>query len=235
MLCHITRTEFFTDDIFAVTLARKDGGIFDFKAGQYAVIGLPDAPEHDARPYSIASNPQTAEISFHIKSAGRGISGELAAAEKGMAVEIDMPHGAAWYRPESRPLLLVGGGLGLAPLLAIATEAEKINPGRKIFLYHGAYSANDLYQHDQLAAKAAQNEHFQYTGVTEAAADNIPQGRIGEFTAGRHDDLSGFDAYLSGPPAMVSHCFSLLQDKGLDPARTFSDALHHEIRPFAQG
>ena len=145
-----------------------------------------------------------------------------------------MPHGAAFYRPSDRPVLLIGGGLGLAPLLSILHDIKKQDPMRTVYLCHGAYTADELYLHAQLTEKAKNWPDLNYFGICETPEDGFEQGRIGEFSAALHNDLSGFDAYLSGPPAMVSHCFSLLQDKGLKPEHTYSDALDHEIKPFAK-
>ncbi len=237
MQCTIADRSLVAPDIFSLTLEAYDQSqvSFGFQAGQYALISIPGQDEHAARPYSIASRPGLETISFHIKDMDRGLSHALLNLSADQAITLDFPHGDAYYRASDRPVLMVAGGLGLAPLISIL-EHMKANGDetRPVYLYHGVMKAADLYMDERLNDMAQQWPAFKYFGVTEEADHHYPQGRIGDVVAAAHNNLSDFDAYLSGPPVMVTHAFSLLQDKGLKLSHTYSDALHHDIKTFAK-
>lgn len=237
MQCKIADRSLVAPDIFQLTLKSCDEKQvpFDFHAGQYALISIPGQDEHAARPYSIASRPGLETISFHIKDMDRGLSHALLNLSTDQTITLDFPHGDAHYRASDRPVLMVAGGLGLAPLISILEQMKVTgDKARHVYLYHGTMKAADLYMDERLSDMARQWPVLKYFGVTEEADHHHPQGRIGDFVAAAHDNLSNFDAYLSGPPVMVTHAFSLLQDKGLKLSRTYSDALHHDIKTFAK-
>ena len=66
------------------------------------------------------------------------------------------PQGEFHLRPSAAPLLMVGGGSGLAPLLAILQGALAGNPGRPATLLFGARQEHDLYALEEIASLAAQ-------------------------------------------------------------------------------
>ncbi len=227
VICRIKSREIFTDRIFALRVKAKDGCIFDHAPGQYAIISLPSDDSHDPRPYSIASMPDTNELVFHIKDVGRGLSHALMNAPEGTEVALEYPLGSAVYRPKKSPIIAIGGGLGLAPILPIIRTALKDDPSHDVFLYHGAAKESDLYLDEKLKSMCKTYPHLEYKGVIEDI-----DGTVGAIAAAAHDDLSNFNAYLSGAPAMVIACFKALEEKGLDIKNTISDALSGEIKDF---
>jgi CDP-4-dehydro-6-deoxyglucose reductase len=47
---------------------------------------------------------------------------------------------------------------------------------------------------------------------------------VHEAVAANHPDLSGFDVYMSGPPAMIETARKSLAANGLNPERLFYDS-----------
>ena len=71
---------------------------------------------------------------------------------RGETFDIQGPNGECFYlagEPQ-RPLLLVGNGSGLAPLIGIAREALAHRQRAPIRLYHGSRHASGLYLRDEL-------------------------------------------------------------------------------------
>lgn len=227
LTCEISNREFVTDNIFILTLRASAPQYFEYQPGQYAIISLTNNSEHAARPYSIAGMPGQETLVFHIKDNGHGLSHALATAEKGQALEVEYPMGSAVYTPSDRPIIAVGGGLGLAPLLPIVQTALSQDSAREIHLYHGAADLDSLYQDALLKDLAENHSHFHYIPVIEHL-----HGTAAMAAAERHDDLSGFDAYLSGAPVMVMETFKALQELGLQRQNTYSDGLSSEIKDF---
>lgn len=208
-------------DIFEISLQKKDQSLFSFDPGQYAFLQF---GEHDVRPYSIASSPEMDTIQFHVKDMGHGLSHALSQLSDGTEVLIDYPHGSATYQKNDRPILAIGGGLGLAPLIPIIRAALQNNPDHHIHLYHGAEEKDDLYLHAPLTQLADHYDNFAYTAVTEIPSNIGETGIVGQVATRSSGDLSGFDAYISGAPAMVVHTAEHLEEKGLKREHIFTDA-----------
>ncbi|MGM0422999.1 MAG: hypothetical protein ACQEQL_07895 [Pseudomonadota bacterium] len=227
--CRIAAKTRLAPDIYELCLeaaaaGATDNGIFHYLPGQYAILSLPG---HDPRPYSIAGMPDTTRICFHVKDIGHGLSHAIAALKTEDTVTVSFPHGKAILQPgSSRPIIAIGGGLGLAPLLPIVKTALHHMPERQIQLFHGGVTAVDLYLEPVLQELSARYPHFSYTGVTENPINDFATGLVSDVAKAQlPDDLSGYEAYLSGAPAMVQACLAPLLDKGLSRDLVFSDSL----------
>lgn len=161
------------------------------------------------RSYSIASVPrEDSALELHIQRRQNGAMSQwiIDALQVGDAVEIQGPNGVCFYLPgEQAPLLLIGTGTGLAPLLGIARDALTSGHQGPIFLYHGSHGAAGLYRRPQLAQLAMQHANFHAVFCAsgpEVESDCIA-GRAHDIAFARHTDLSGFRVYLCGAPAMV--------------------------------
>jgi len=115
-----------------------------FKAGQFIELTVPGIGE---APFTPSSSPALSDrIEITIMRAGR-LTEKLHALEPGAELAIRGPSGQPYplekYR--GREVLIVGGGVGLAPLrallFALFEEADKY---KKIFVRYGAKSPSDL-------------------------------------------------------------------------------------------
>jgi NAD(P)H-flavin reductase len=125
----------------------------------------------------------------------------------GERVEIRGPNGSCFYtedRPE-QPLLLIGTGTGLAPLMGIARDALNKGHTGPIHLYHGTRDPAGLYQKLELEWWATQYQNFQFVPClsgTEVPRD-CRMGRTEEVAFAEQPDLSGWRVFLCGCPPMV--------------------------------
>jgi len=131
-------------------------------------------------------------------------------------LRIEAPLGTFFLREDNaRPVVLLAGGTGFAPIKAIAEHIfhERINvedggrPAREVRLYWGARSRADLYM-DALAVQwAAQQPNFRYVPVlSEPKAEDAWTGRTGfvhHAVIEDLPDLSGHQVYACGAPAMI--------------------------------
>ncbi len=176
---------------------------FSWLAGQHINIGFGGlAP----RPYSIANAPGGNVIEIHIKrgkgDASRYVMDDLA---KGEEVVFSGPEGQKVYRGDIEgPILALAGGLGIAPIRAIAEAAFSGGFAHPFTLYWSTSDAGEKYLSDYFEQLAAAHENFTFHPVT---------GRLTEIikTLG---DLSDCQIYVSGPPAMIAASIPLLREKG---------------------
>lgn len=214
-------------DVMRVMLQLPKTPPLNFLAGQYMDVLL---PEGRRRAFSIASPPhRSGELEMHIRYVAGGdftewVFGDL---EERAVLRLEGPLGTFFVRDSDRPMLMMAGGTGFAPLKAMMEDLLAEGLDRPVHLYWGARRLEDLYLHDLPKQWAAGHELIEYTPVlSEPGADW--QGRTGlvhEALLADHPDLSGHDVYMSGPPAMIDaarHAFT--EEHGLPEDRLFYDS-----------
>ncbi|ASW04056.1 2Fe-2S iron-sulfur cluster-binding protein [Paraburkholderia aromaticivorans] len=201
---------------------------FEFSPGQYARLQF--SPEH-VRPYSMAGLPQDGEMEFHIRKVpgGRVTEYVFEHVREGASIKLSGPLGTAYLRrAHTGPMLCVGGGTGLAPVLSIVRGALESGMTNPIHLYFGVRSQQDLYDADRLRQLAS--DHPQLTVHTVIATGRVDKGqRAGLVTDAIEKDiasLAGWRAYLCGAPAMIEALCILVKRLGISPEHIYADAFY---------
>jgi phenol/toluene 2-monooxygenase (NADH) P5/A5 len=196
-----------------------------FNPGQYIQLDMPDG---DSRPYSIASTPATPDrIELHIKRTSGGVCtdgwvfNQLAV---GDAITLSGPYGRFSFRPaRPEPILLLGGGTGLAPLKSMVLHIASTRDNHEVVLYHGVATRNDLYDHELFEAMDAEHDWFSYRPALSRAEWNGRTGRVPNLLAQDYGRASGHVAYICGRPSMVNDTL-----KSLMKARLFPRDIYRE-------
>ena len=240
--CRIERATAVSHDVMQLFLRLPAAEDFHFQPGQYLDILLPGGRR---RSFSIASPPHDSKpLELHVR---RVTGGEFTDKlfhdqTRDALLTIEGPLGQFMYRESPAPMLLVGGGTGLAPLLSILRhiiESRAAEPSqalqRDLHLYWGVRSEHDLYARDtleQLLSKAQRLRKapgLRYTPVL-SEADVEWRGRTGwvhEAALQDISDLSGFEVYMAGPPAMISAARQAFEARGVAPAQIFFDSFDY--------
>lgn len=221
-----------TDDVTLVQLRFAAGARAKFKAGQYLQIVLPDGQR---RSYSMANPPHENDgVQLHIRHVPGGYfsSTLLPGLQTGDWLDIELPYGDFWLREdEERPLLMVAGGTGFAPIKAIMDHMVKSKLQRPIRFYWGARQPEGIYAIDIVRRWEQQLTDFRCIPVVSEAHEGNWSGRTGlvhQAVAADIDDLNGHDAYVCGAPAMVEALRTLcIGQRNLPASRFFSDAFVH--------
>jgi CDP-4-dehydro-6-deoxyglucose reductase len=217
-------------DVLGVFLRLPAAEAFDFQPGQYVDVMLSAGRR---RSFSIASPPHDARLlELHIRRVPGGEFTEplFAADAHSRLLSIEGPLGQFVYRePAGAPMLLVGGGTGLAPLKSILRHVLENNLHRDLTLYWGVRGRRDLYAHDELEGIARRTPNFRYRPVLSEPDADWPgrRGLVHDAVLRDFEHLTAADIYASGPPAMIAalrHRFAL---RGADPARLFFDAFDY--------
>lgn len=127
-----------------------------------------------------------------------------------------------------RPLLLLAGGTGLAPLRAIieeitAAEADGRLTPPQVILVVGARTPRDLYAWDDLTRLAQGRQHWLHIlpavdgpNPGEAAVQGIPTGYPADVAATRLGGrLAGYEVYVCGPERMIGPTLATLATHGV--------------------
>lgn len=184
-----------------------------FSAGQYVELTVPGTDMR--RQYSLANPPDEDKVlELHVRLVHGGAATERWIFERlsvGDQLPISGPLGDFVLPDEeedkAEPMVMIGGGTGLAPLLSLLRTALSRNPEREVLLYHGVRGAVDLYDLDLLAEIV--DSHRNVTVVPVLSHEPAPAGsshRTGFPTDLFVDDVKtarGWSGWLCGPPAMV--------------------------------
>lgn len=215
-------------DVMLVELRLPAGERFNFLPGQYIDILLKDGRR---RAFSLANAPHDdARLQLHIRRIDGGyFTGQVFTTLKERdLLRIKGPQGSFFLREEStKPMLFIAGGTGFAPIKAIIEHALASEIARPMTLYWGARRSEDLYLKALAESWAGQNSDFRFIPVLSEAEAGW-QGRTGlVHRAVMQDltDLSGYQAYVCGSPAMIAAArHDLVQHGGLPTEEFLSDA-----------
>lgn len=222
----VVAQEKLTHDIIKLVIQLEES--LPYKAGQYADICLDVLPQY-SRSFSFASRPQPdGKVIFFIRKVPDGRVTGLVNDQSllGQGAVVQGPMGEFYLRPAEAPLLLVAGGSGLAPILALLEEALVVGGQRPVTLLFGAREERDLYALDAISALAAQwRAEFRFVPVlSEATSDASWKGTRGLVTELISTLLEdGAHAYLCGPPAMIDSAVSMLRSCGVAPEHIHAD------------
>jgi CDP-4-dehydro-6-deoxyglucose reductase len=228
--CRVSRKERLNHDVMRLFLKLPENQRLQFLAGQYLDFILRDGRR---RAFSIANAPHDdEEIELHVRHVP---GGEFTAyvfdnmPEKSI-LRIQGPLGTFVLREDSdRPILMMGGGTGFAPLKGMIEHAIHIGLDRPITLYWGVRARRDLYLPDLPEAWSQRLQGFRFVPVL-SEPDPDWTGRAGFVHTAiveDHPDLSGFDVYMSGPPVMVEAGRDAFESRGLARDHMFSDAFEY--------
>jgi propane monooxygenase reductase subunit len=218
-----------THDIRRLVLS---GEPLTYKAGQYVDITIPGT--EDVRSFSMAnipSRPPHGSLEFMIKIYPDGQFSSLLADERlkaGDEVSVTGPYGVFTLREKSdRPLLFIGGGAGMAPILALLRAMAENGTERPAVYYYGARGPDDLFHLEELAELERRLPNFRFVPALSHCAEDADwdgeRGLITDVVARMEQQLGEVDAYLCGPPPMVDAAIAMLDQGGVPESRVYYD------------
>ncbi|HID49656.1 MAG TPA: CDP-6-deoxy-delta-3,4-glucoseen reductase [Chromatiales bacterium] len=233
MPVRIALMERLNHDVMRLRLKLPDTERLPFRAGQYLHIMLKDGRK---RSFSLANAPHDDEfLELHIRhiEGGEFTTEVFDKMHVKDLLRIEGPLGQFYLREESdRPIILLAGGTGFAPIKGIIEHAIAAGITRSMHLYWGARTREDLYLHELARQFAREHEHIRYTPVLHEPQpqDNWTgdTGFVQDRILRDYPDLSGHEIYAAGPPAMVYAGQDAFAARGLDLEYYYSDAFEFQ-------
>ncbi|MDH5217065.1 MAG: CDP-6-deoxy-delta-3,4-glucoseen reductase, partial [Gammaproteobacteria bacterium] len=218
--CRVAKMERLADDVMRIYLKLPAVERAQFLAGQYLDILLKDGRR---RSFSMANPPHDDElIELHIRRVDGGeftrhVFEEMK--EKDL-LRIELPLGNFYFREDSdKPIIMMAGGTGFAPIKAIVEHAIAEKTDRKIHIYWGARDVASLYLSSLAQSWADENENIEFIPVlSDLAEGEVWNGRKGFVHQAIDDDfqsLTGYEVYACGPPVMIEAGQQVFAAKGL--------------------
>ncbi|MFP5517143.1 MAG: FAD-binding oxidoreductase [Alphaproteobacteria bacterium] len=223
-----------TPSVKTFRLVAPDGGPrpFDFMPGQFLTFSAEIGGKTVRRSYTIASSPTRRDyLEVTVKREENGVFSRhlhdtLAV---GDLIEITAPSGSFTFTgEEADSVVLIGGGVGITPLMSAIRYLTDRAWVRDIFLLYCARTTEDFIFKEELEylQRRYANLHIAAT-MTRAAGMSWmgPQGYITKtFITETVPEITRRRVHLCGPPAMMNATRALLDELGVPKAQVRTEA-----------
>ncbi len=193
-----------------------------FKAGQFVELTIPAIGE---APFTPSSDPSIKEVmEITIMKAGK-ITSMLHEMSPGQTVGIRGPFGKGYAIEEfkNQEILIVGGGVGLAPLRSLLfTLFASLKDYKKIVVRYGARTSSDIVYKGSIGdwSKKEGVDFITSVDVGDAAwSGNV--GLVTTIIKGLPLDCQQAKAIVCGPPIMMKFATFKLLDQGFKPENIY--------------
>lgn len=228
----VTAIEPVAHDVTVLRLKLPAAERLQFLAGQYIDLLLRDGRR---RSFSLANPPHDDEqLELHVRRVpgGRFSDRLLADMREKALLRFEGPLGTFFLREESdRPIILMAGGTGFAPIKSIVEHAVAARIERPMHLFWGVRAKRDLYMDALARGWAEQHAHIDYTPVLsepEQADEWAGEtGFVHDAVLRAYPDLSGHQLYMSGPPPMIEAAREAFRAAGLPRDELFFDSFDY--------
>lgn len=229
-VAEVVANEPVTHDLRHLVVRLVEPAALRYFPGQYVDVEVPGTGE--SRSFSMANTPgaQAGRLEFVIKVYPGGLfsgylDGRLSVGDR---IGLTGPFGVFTLRdaPDA-PLVFVGGGAGMAPILALLRSMAERGVDRPATYFYGARTRRDLCFEAELRALEDAMPRFRYVPALSEPADGDgwagETGLITDVVRREAGDLAGADAYVCGPPPMVEAALDVLPGLGVAERRIFYD------------
>ncbi len=211
-----------TADTRTLTLEPAEGERIDYSPGQFTMIYPFGAGEV---PISVSGDPSTPGRLVQTVRAVGAATGSICGVRPGEQLGIRGPFGRGWppVGEIDGDLLIVAGGLGLAPLRPALYEALARPPAGRLILLYGGREPEGLLYRDELE-RWRHSDELECELIVDVAGTGW-DGRVGVVTA--LIERAGIDpdrttALLCGPEVMMRLSAEALLARGLPAERLFA-------------
>lgn len=230
----VERLERLSHDVMGLWLKLPPVERLRFLAGQYLDVLLPDGRR---RSFSLANAPHDdALLELHVRQVQNGAFSTqvFEQLERRALLRVQGPLGTFFLRESSpRPIVMIGGGTGLAPLKSMIEHAFAAGSARLIHLYWGVRATRDLYLSELPLRWLRDHDTFRYTPVL-SEPDPGWRGRTGwvheAVVADLGPRLAEHDVYMAGPPAMCRVARTAFAAAGLPDTQLHYDSFEFSAR-----
>jgi ferredoxin-NADP reductase len=214
------------------------GQFLTFRLDQVATAGnstelircysLSDAPRPDYYRVSIKRVPAPTGSTLPAGRSSNHFHDHVAA---GDVLQVRAPSGHFHIDRSDAPVVLIGGGIGITPMLSMLNWVLVEQPGREVWLFYGVRNSREVVMglHLETLANAHPNFHLRM-----CFSDPLPDDQVGRNYQhrGRFDvallrlelALKPYHYYICGPTPMMESLVTALEGWGVPEARIHFEA-----------
>ena len=230
----VLRVEQESRDIRSFYLEPPSDSSVVFAPGQHIPVQVQiDGEAAMIRTYSLSSAPSDGYLRISVKAQGPASRHLHERVKAGDMLDVRSPMGSFTLDEQStRPLVLIGAGVGITPLLAMLREQLSKGQARRIHVFHGARSLADLPFRQELASLRQQAGGLLHVHrALSQPEDHAVAGQDYEFTGRLGIEqvkatlaLDDYDFYLCGPGSFTQDLYEGLRTVHVPDARIHAEA-----------
>jgi ferredoxin-NADP reductase len=203
---------------------------------------LSDAPRQECYRVSIKRVPAPAGSTY---PPGRSSNYFHDHIQVGDHIQVRAPGGQFHIDASDAPVVLVGGGIGITPVLSMLNWCLAEQPGREVWLYYGVRNSNESIKRSHLEALAAAYPNFHLRLCfsnplpgDQPGRDYQHSGRVDVALFRRELPLKPYHFYICGPTPMMESLVLGLEGWGVPECRIHYEAfgpasIKHSASPTA--
>ncbi|MEI8325226.1 MAG: 2Fe-2S iron-sulfur cluster-binding protein, partial [Betaproteobacteria bacterium] len=155
--------------------------------------------------------------------------------EVGSRLQVRAPAGHFYLARGDAPVVLIGGGIGITPMLSMLNWSLTQQPGRAVWLFYGVRHGCELLMQTHLQTLASQHPNLHlHLCLSDPQADDLGHQRSGpvQYHHGRVDvtllrrllPLHPYQFFTCGPNPMLQSLVPALEDWGVPDGRIHFEA-----------
>jgi ferredoxin-NADP reductase/Fe-S-cluster-containing hydrogenase component 2 len=184
---------------------------FKYLPGQFLTLHIEPRGVPTKRSYTIASTPTWRDrIEITVKREDHGLVSRWLHNEVkvGDEIEIEAPNGTFFFTgEEAESVVLIGGGVGITPMMSAARYLTDTNWSGKIYLILSFQAPRDFIFREELAELQARNPNLRVTVTMSRPGDEQWSGAVGRIDgmmlASAVPDIATRRVHICGPPLMM--------------------------------
>ena len=205
----IVEKKYLAEETLCLSLEKPER--FEYQAGQYVILRLPQLKEKGARAsthaMSLASAPYQDELLLIMRISQSEFKQTIVALSPGEMLEIDGPFGSLTFDVGVKPVVLIAGGIGVAPFNGMIEQQVQLGWPRSLTLFCMDKTPQDMVFLEKF--QKIQNQNFTFVPTMtrlneEEKGWQGERGRItGELIQKYVKDAQTAVFYVVGLPEMV--------------------------------
>lgn len=213
---------------FYLKSARQDKALASFKAGQFITLHVPRLDGTAlVRSYTLSGDSQQAGYRISIKADGEGSRYLHSALQVGTELAVSLPTGsftAEASGSERAHWVLLGGGIGITPILSLAHELTGAGRGPVTLVQSVRDVAEAPFGEELLDLEARGLRLQRHVTRTTTALNGWMAGRVSLGQVFTDQVLSEVQLYLCGPAAFVERYHQEALELGLSSGQIHTEA-----------
>ena len=154
------------------------------------------------------------------------------AIHEGAILDVKSPGGNFVLDPvKQKPAVLIGGGIGITPMVSMAHAVAQSGSGREIWLFYGVRHRGEHVLEDQIKQLGREHDNIHVVVCYSNPREEDRQGqdydhalRVSVELLKRYLESSNYEFYLCGPPPMMESMTKQLADWGVEKNDIFTEA-----------
>ncbi|AWB82501.1 benzene 1,2-dioxygenase [Corynebacterium yudongzhengii] len=219
----ITELERLSESTVKLGVKLENRENLSFLPGQYMNIAPPNSDFH--RSYSFSSSNNDDHCTFLVKYTPGGKMTHYLTEEAKVGDKLNLtgPMGSFFLRDADKPILLLAGGTGLAPVLSILDKLAENGHSQPVRLIYGATFNHDIVETERIEALGEKLADFDwFTVVSSEDEEHERKGYVTDhMDPQEHLHEGDAEVYLCGPPPMVEAVRVYLNDLDNPPSNFY--------------